>query len=236
MPSPARDILTGAGDAPTIRTVVRISNSRSKRSGTGDGAARGRGPRADQRWREKQRGILRAAAVAFRDKGFEAAGMRDIAEQAGLSAANLYYYFGSKVELLYTCQDLALDGLLEAVRAARALEGGAPARLRAVIEAHLHVVLEELEAGAAHLAVDALPPDLRARVVDKRDRYERALRALVAEGVRAGEFAPCDPTLVTRALLGALNWTAQWYRPDGKTPAAAVRASFTEYLLRGLRP
>src|SRR5688572_26398785 len=142
--------------------MVRVSNRRSN----GAGEARARGPRADQRWREKQRGILRAAAAAFREKGFEAAGMRDIAEKAGLSAANLYYYFGSKDELLYTCQDLALDGLLEAVRAAKVRAGPVSARLRDVIEAHLRVMLEELEAGAAHLAVDALPPELRARIVD----------------------------------------------------------------------
>jgi hypothetical protein len=54
--------------------------------------------------------------------------------------------------------------------------------------------------------------------------------------VRGREFAPCDPTLVTRALLGALNWTAQWYRPDGKTSSGAVRAAFADYLIRGLKP
>lgn len=216
--------------------MVRTSNARSKVAAGGDGASRARGPRADRRWRERQREILRAAAVVFREKGFAAAGMRDIAEQAGLSAANLYYYYGSKDELLFSCQDLALERLLGAVQAARAGEGPVAGRLRAVIEGHLRCVLEELEGGAAHLAVDALPPALRAKVVRKRDRYERALRALIAEGVRAGELAPCDPTLVTRAMLGALNWTAQWYRAGGRTPLDALCVGFADYLVRGLRP
>jgi AcrR family transcriptional regulator len=229
--------------------MVRTSNSRSKTSeapargsaGAGaraGGARRVRGPSADRRWQERQRAILRAAAAVFREKGFEAAGMRDIAEAAGLSAANLYYYYGSKDELLYTCQDQALERMLDAVRGARTVRSGArpvAERLRGVIEAQLRCMLEELEGGAAHLAVDALPPRLRARIVDKRDRYERALRALVAEGVRAGEFAPCDPTLVTRAMLGALNWTAQWYRQGGRTPLDALCAGFSDYLVRGLR-
>lgn len=214
--------------------MVRTSNARSKPAP--GGAARARGPRADRRWRERQREILRAAAAVFREKGFAAAGMRDIAEHAGLSAANLYYYYGSKDELLFSCQDLALERLLAAVQAARAAEGSVAARLRGVIEGHLRCVLEELEGGAAHLAVDALPPALRAKVVRKRDRYERALRALVAEGVEAGEFAPCDPTLVTRAILGALNWTVQWYRAGGRTPLDALCAGFADYLVRGLRP
>jgi AcrR family transcriptional regulator len=213
--------------------VVRISNGRSKARGSG-GQGRARGPRADARWRERQRDILRAAAAVFRDKGFEAAGMRDIAIAAGLSAANLYYYFASKDELLYTCQDLALDRMLDAVKAAKARDGPLAPRLRGVLEAQLRCMLDELEGGAAHLAVDALPPELRAKIVEKRDRYERALRGLIADGVRAGELAACDPTLVTRAILGAVNWTAQWFTKGGNASLDAVIAAYSDYLLRGL--
>jgi hypothetical protein len=44
----------------------------------------------------------------------------------------------------------------------------------------------------------------------------------------------CDATLVTRALLGALNWTARWFRPDGPKPPEAVAEAFATYLVRGL--
>ena len=56
--------------------------------------------------------ILRAAARIFRERGFEAAGMRDIALAADLSPANLYHYFKGKDELLFYCQDRALDRML----------------------------------------------------------------------------------------------------------------------------
>ena len=65
----------------------------------------------------KRQAILRAAAEAFREHGFAATGMREIAEKAGLSPANLYYYFKSKDDLLCFCQEQALDRLLEAVAA-----------------------------------------------------------------------------------------------------------------------
>jgi hypothetical protein len=52
--------------------------------------------------------------------------------------------------------------------------------------------------------------------------------------VREGEFAPCDPRLVTRAMLGAINWTARWFRPDGARPASAVARGLADYLIRGL--
>ena len=75
--------------------------------------------------------ILRAAARLFRERGFADTGMRDIAEAADLSAANLYHYFDGKDELLFYCQDRALDRMLDAVAAARrrvGVGGRTPAR------------------------------------------------------------------------------------------------------------
>jgi AcrR family transcriptional regulator len=210
--------------------MVRKSNQRSilrRRGGAFEG-------RRGRRALAVRGAILRAAARVFRRQGFAHTGMRDIAQAADLSPGNLYYYFRSKQELLYFCQDHSLDRMLAA---ARALGGGrlAPAeRLRRVIRAHLDCMLDELDGAAAHTEVDALPPALRVRIVAKRDRYERAVRRIVADGVRRRVFVPCDATLVSRALLGALNWTARWYRPDGPEPPAAVADAFAEYLVRGL--
>ena len=180
----------------------------------------------------KRREILRAAAEAFREHGFAATGMREIAEKAGLSPANLYYYFRSKHDLLFFCQDQALDRLLTA--AAEQDAEHAEGRLSGLIRAHVRCVLDEVDGASAHVAVDALPPELRRKIAKKRDRYERAVRKLVSDGVAEGEFRACDPTLVARALLGALNWTVQWYRPGGRTSPARVADEYAEYLVQGL--
>jgi len=178
--------------------------------------------------------ILRAAAGVFRRRGFAATGMREIAAAADLSPGNLYYYFRSKHELLYFCQDHSLDRMLAACRAAPAGRARAEERLGYVIRAHLACLLDELDGAAAHTEVEALPPRLRARIVAKRDRYEAAVRRIVAQGIRAGAFVACDAALVTRALLGALNWTARWFRPEGGQPASAVADAYATYLVRGL--
>jgi len=190
-----------------------------------------------QRKNESRRlAILRAAARVFRRLGVSATGMREIAEEADLSAGNLYYYFSGKDEILLFCQERTLARLLGVVKAARAIPGSWAGRLRSVLSAHVHCVLDELEGATAHLEVEALPEDMRPGIVQKRDAYERAVRALVAEGVKAGELSPADPALVTRAMLGAVNWTARWYRHDGAQSVAEIADTLSDYLVRGLLP
>jgi AcrR family transcriptional regulator len=200
--------------------VVRFSNGRSDRVGR----------RAEQRRVD----ILRAAARVFRSRGVAAAGMRDIAIAADLSPANLYHYFAGKEEILFFCQDRTLDRLLAAVRVAQSARGPLTPRLQALATAHVRCIVDEVEGSAAHFEVDALPGALRRRIVAKRDRYERAVRALVARGISRGELATTDATIATRAFLGALNWTAQWFRPDGPAGPDAVAAVVADYAVTGL--
>ncbi len=204
--------------------MVRISNRRSTSLN-----------RRARRALAQRSAILRAAAGVFRDRGFAETGMRDIAEAADLSPGNLYYYFASKADILYFCQDHSVEHMLAAARDLERTRLGPGDRLRRMITAHLLCTLDELDGAAAHTEVDALPARLRRRIVAKRDRYERAVRGLVAEGVRRRVFVRCDPTLATRAILGALNWTTRWYRPGGRLPPQAIAEAFADYLVRGLR-
>jgi len=160
--------------------------------------------------------------------------MREIAAEASLSPGNLYHYFAGKHEILYFCQDRSLERMLSALDAARVSARPLPDQLHRVILAHVRCLLDELEGSAAHLEVDALPPELRRPIVEKRDRYEKGVRMLVSAGARNGEFAGEDPKLITRAILGAINWTARWYDPEGPQSASAVVRALADYLVRGL--
>ena len=170
----------------------------------------------------------------FRERGFADTGMRDIAAAADISAASVYHYFGGKDELLYYCQDSALDRMLDAVVAARRAEASAAGRLQAILLAHVRTVLADVEGASAHLHTESLPPKLRAALVRKRDRYEQALRRVIAEGVRSGELVDMDPAIVTRAMLGAMNWTVTWFRPGGASSADTVGDLIAHFLVRGI--
>jgi len=178
--------------------------------------------------------ILGAAARVFRRRGVAAAGMREIAEEAGLSSGNVYYYFRGKEELLFFCQDRTLEQMHAALLNARASGAPAAEQLRSVLWAHLHFTLDELQGATAHLELDALSAGSKRAILDKRDSYEHALRRLVQNGVRRGEFAKCDVALVTRAMLGAVNWSARWYRPDGPQSVAEIAEAMSGYLVSGL--
>jgi len=178
--------------------------------------------------------ILASAGGAIRKLGLRGAGMREIAEAAGLSAGNLYYYFRSKEELVYFCQVRTLDALIDVAKTAAASQGGARVQLGHLIEGHLRVLLDSRTAGAVHLEFDDLPPPLYGKLVRKRDRYEKLVRALIVDGQARAEVRPGNAKLKAFALLGALNWSARWFHPGGVYSVGDVALSFADQLLGGL--
>ena len=177
--------------------------------------------------------ILHAALRAFRERGYHATTLDDIAEQLGIRKTALYHYFPDKEAILYACHRESLAELSRILAGARALESP-PERLAYVIREHVRVMTDTLEGSPLAFEVTALAPDRQREVIAARDKYERALRRMIQDGVAGGDFRPTNPKTAVFAILGAINWIARWYRPDGALQADELGAEFAEHLLGGL--
>jgi AcrR family transcriptional regulator len=195
----------------------------------GAGAPGATGASAETRRRE----ILAAASRLFRERGFAATGMRDIAAALRMTAGNLYYYFENKQALLAYCQEATLDELTAGEPDDARAASTAAERLRRAIVAHVVALNESHPGSIAHLEIEALDAERRAPLLRKRKEYERRLERLIREAIVEGSFARRDPHLATLALLGALNWTVKWYREGGGKGAAQVGEEFADLFLRG---
>ncbi len=178
--------------------------------------------------------ILKSAARAFKKKGFYATTMEDIASELLMTQGSLYYYFKSKEEILYACHLTSMEHILRDLARVRGTTATAAAKLRALVELHVAVMVDDLQASAMALEFTALTEPYLSQLIELRDRFEGGVRAIVREGVEAGEFVASDPRVVAFALLGAINWMARWFDPDGPLSAEQVAAHWSDLFLRGL--
>lgn len=179
--------------------------------------------------------IIRAAALIFSQKGYSAASMQDIAEAVNLRKASLYHHVNSKQEILKILLDTALELLIENMQ--QVMESPIPPveKLSLGMRTYLATMLEHQEpASVLLLEYRSLEPELRARHIRRRDDFERLWRDLIQEGIDDGSFNCKDPAMAVSALLGVLNWTVTWYRPNGKYTPEQIADQYADMFLKGL--
>lgn len=188
--------------------------------------------------------ITAAAGRLFLERGYRATSFKDIGEAVGLDRATLYYYFASKQELFQTATATAVRrNTFDAERIAAS--DASPAEK---IEAILDTLLRSYAATDYPYMFIFLQEDVN-RITQASDdpwsrtvralarRFEDAVTAVFDEGVASGAFATgTPPALLTKALIGMVNWTQRWYRPDGPVPAPELARMFGGLLLDGVRP
>jgi AcrR family transcriptional regulator len=191
------------------------------RSTPSDGAAAGADAQAETRER-----VLLEAARLFRHRGYAATTLREIADASGIKAGSIYYHFDSKEDILVEVLDKGIAGIYERVRqSVEALPPGASfrERLTAVIEAHLWGLLHHGDFTSANIRIYGQIPDSakkRHRVI--RREYADYWDRLFDSALAAGQLRRDTSTAVVRLyVLGALNWTVEWYNP--------ARGSFNEF-------
>ena len=192
-------------------------------------------PHVARKRKLKRHLILESAVKAFASRGFYGTSMDDIAEELHLTRGSLYYYFRDKEEILALCHLAALDAVLEAAERVRAAGLPPDETLRLLVVEHVRIQVDKFHGTALALEFDALEPRARAAVVAARDRYEGALREILADGIAAGLFRPVDPKLAAFAIFGAINRIGRWYRATGPATPDEIGAQFAAVFLEGLR-
>jgi AcrR family transcriptional regulator len=178
--------------------------------------------------------ILRAAALVFRQRGFSGASVEEIARHLEMTKGNLYYYFRDKEEILYFCHDYSLDILLDLLHEVEKERLSADARLRRLVVAFVHMIIDELAGTALTQDLQDLSPAHLRRVIRKRDRFDRGIRRVLDKGMADGTFARGDAKLLSFAILGAVNYITRWFDPRGAATSEEIGEAFADYLLAGL--
>ena len=179
--------------------------------------------------------ILEAAAQIFSQKGFHATSMQDIAQAVNLQKGSLYHHIKNKQEILVDVLNQALDMLIDNMRAVIERPLPPDEKLRESMHVYLQTMLDNRDLAAVLLLEHrSLEPELRARHIPRRDDFERLWRDLIQEGCEQGVFSCEQPAIVARALLGVMNWTITWYRPDGRLSALEIAEYFADLFLYGL--
>lgn len=184
--------------------------------------------------RRRRAEILHSALRAFRDKGYHATTLDDIVGRLGVRRTALYHYFPDKEAILYACHHEALAEVAGLLDAAKSRFDSARERLGYVIREHVRVMTDTLEGSPLAFEVPALAAEHQAQIIAARDRYEQGLRDIIAQGIAQGEFRSVDPKIAVFAIMGAINWIARWYRPEGSVHAPALGAQFADHLVGGL--
>ncbi len=179
--------------------------------------------------------ILKSAAAAFRRRGYHGASVDEIASALAMTKGNLYYYFRNKEDILYACHEYSLDILLSLMEQVQQESIPADQRLRKLILAFVHLILDELQGTALTLDPEALSAPLLTKIIAKRDEFDRGMRAIIRQGMDDGLFAKGDPKMIEFAIMGAVNWISKWFDPAGSMTSDQIGEAFADYLVGQLR-
>src|SRR3954464_10908995 len=165
----------------------------------------------------RRQAIEDVASDLFRERGYAATSIRDIARALSVQGASLYAHVTSKEDVLWGIVDRAASRFEAAAdEAARQAEASRPGdlaeALAALIRAHVEVLPGDVdEAGVFVHEGRALGPQRRAAILARRDAYETRFRRRIEDGIAVGAFAMTDPAIAASTLLSALNGVATWY-------------------------
>jgi AcrR family transcriptional regulator len=190
----------------------------------------------------KRDDLVRIATQLFREHGYHATRLGDIAALAGIDRASLYYYIGSKEELLREAMAGILGGNLgkaQAIATDKSLS--VKQRLTFVFKMLMQSYDENYPQMFVYIQeqmgkVAREPTPWAKEIVKNTRKFELMVTSLIEEGIQNGEFAGNLPAkLASYALFGMFNWTHRWYTPGGAMTADEISDAFVAIFLGGIK-
>jgi AcrR family transcriptional regulator len=180
--------------------------------------------------------ILRTAADLFRERGFRATTLDDIVKPLGMSKASLYTYFRAKEEILAAISRETIERFTRELALVRRSDLSPDEKLRRIVREHVRFVIANRSFLTVFFSEEtSLPPRFARALAAQKDRYDKGVEAVIAEGIRDGVFRDVPPRFVVFGLLGMVNWIYKWYNPRGGWGAEDISSAFLAIVEDGLR-
>jgi len=179
--------------------------------------------------------ILRAAAQIFRDRGFDATSVSDIARALRMTKAGLYHYFTGKEALLAEIMMFGLERVHEEVLLPVRGIPDPEERLRQLIIRHASIVTRGH--GAVTIISEetrALPPGPRRKIQHRMRVYIDLIRETLGELAEEGKLRDVDVTVATYSLIGMILWLPRWFRMGGRLTEKEVANEIAGIAFGGL--
>lgn len=193
-------------------------------------------PKAQRRKASKKELILEKAAIMFRQKGFSATSMRDLAETVGIEAASLYNHIRSKHEILEAiCFEVAnrfntnMSGMeTDPQSAIWKIETLLRFHIRQMIEKYEEVYVSDRE--WKHLEEPYL-----SNFQNQRKSYRKKFASIIEEGIRKNEFRNIDAPTAVLIMLHAVSGIESWHRSKTRINATELEDNMVMIMIDGLR-
>lgn len=181
-------------------------------------------PRQKSKAATARQDILAAAASKMRRNGYAEMSLRDLATEVGMKAGSLYYHFPSKDALATEVMRLGVEVVQQAVHEALQAQSTATARDRLItaMRVHLETLLSASDFSSAHIRCYPFAPEaVRAELTEVRKDYDRDWNDIISAYLGAPED-PAQIRHLRHTLLGALNWSLEWFDPKRDSVEAYI--------------
>lgn len=181
--------------------------------------------------------LFKVAARLFREKGYRATSMQDIARELGIQKPSLYYYISSKEDLLKEIASVTMKMLIAEAERIAFSHMPPEEKIKAIITSHMKFIADHLELFTVSLR-EINPMNASSfwdEIVSLRDKYEHYIRGIIRAGKESGQFRrDLDEKLTGFAILGILNWALRWFDPSGERTPEEIAKAWIDLLFYGM--